>query len=148
MSAKVSSKSRHVLFLDGDCVFCQKSATLLHQIDRRGRLYYAPLQGETASVLPSSWRELKGDNNQATGAAVLTEAWQTDQQVHWRGADAILRALYLAGGVFVIFWPLHLLPRWFKSGLYQLIARNRHRLQLGKDTCSLPNAKFQEHLLP
>lgn len=148
MKQSSSSKPRHVLFLDGDCVFCQKSATLLHQIDQHEHLYFAPLQGKTAEILPASWRQLRDNKQRAMGAAVLTEAWETDQQVHWRGADAILRALFLAGGIFVIFWPLHWLPRWIKSPVYQFIARHRHRLTSKKSTCTIPDAQFSKYLLP
>jgi len=138
----------NILFLDGDCVFCQKSATALHRLDRNGQLHFAPLQGETAKILPEAWRELKDANQQAAGAAVLTEAWETEQQVHWRGLDAILRALYLTGGVSIIFWPIHWLPRWIKSPIYQFIARHRHRLTFGKQSCELPDAEFRNHMLP
>ncbi|BDS06117.1 hypothetical protein NT6N_11570 [Oceaniferula spumae] len=138
----------NILFLDGDCMFCQQSATMLHRLDKRGRLHFAPLQGETARILPEAWRQLEDTNNQASGAAVLTEYYGSDRQMHWRGADAILRSLYLTGGIFKIFWPLHWLPRWIKSPAYQFIARHRHRLKFGKESCSLPDAKFREHMLP
>ena len=148
MKNPTSSEPRHILFLDGDCVFCQKSAVLLHRIDQRERLYFAPLQGETAKALPASWRQLKDEKERSTGAAVLTEAWATDQQIHWRGADAILRAIYLAGGIGVILWPLYWLPSWIKSPFYRFLARHRHRLTFGKKDCVIPDAHFRDHLLP
>lgn len=148
MSATRPTAARNILFLDGDCVFCQKSATLLHRFDKAGELHYAPLQGETAKSLPAAWRLLGNANDHAVGAAVLAEAWGTDRQTHWRGADAILRALYLAGGVLKIFWPLHWLPAWIKAPVYSFIARHRRRLAFGNYTCGLPDARFREHMLP
>ena len=148
MKNPTSSELRHILFLDGDCVFCQKSAVLLHRIDQRERLYFAPLQGETAKALPASWRQLKDEKERATGAAVLAEAWATDQQIHWRGADAILRAIYLAGGIGVILWPLYWLPHRIKSSAYRFIARHRHLLSSSKATCMIPDDHFKQFLLP
>lgn len=142
------NKPRHVLFLDGECVFCQKSATLIHRVDKRGRLYFAPLQGETAKVLPTSWRKLKDENLLASGAAVLTEAWDTQEQIHWRGADAMLRALYLTGGILIMFWPLYWLPHRIKSSAYRFIARHRHLLSSSKATCMIPDDHFKQFLLP
>lgn len=148
MSESKPTAPRNILFLDGDCVFCQKSATVLHRLDQRGRLHFAPLQGETAKILPSAWRQLKDANQQSSGAAVFTEGYQTDEQIHWRGADAILRALYLCGGISKTAWPLHWVPNWIKSSCYQFIARNRLKLPFSKKSCDLPDARFREHMLP
>lgn len=147
MTDKPASKPRHVLFLDGDCLLCQKSVALIHRIDRHASLYFATLQGETAKSLPDSWKILIDKNNHATGAAVLTEAWQSEYQVHWRGPDAILRSLYLAGGVFAIFWPLSWLPKWIKSPIYQLIARHRHRLPFS-NSYPFPTEELKARFLP
>ena len=138
---------RHVLFLDGDCLFCQKSAHFIHQVDQHDHLYFAPLQGETAKSLPDSWKILIDDKNRPTGAAVFTEAWQTEKETHWRGADAIIRALYLAGGIFKIVWPLAWLPNWIKTPAYQLIARFRYRLPITK-ACTIPNEEIRKYFLP
>lgn len=148
MSAQKHPPVSHVIFLDGDCVFCQNSATLLHRLDHRKQLYFAPLQGETANILPASWRDLKDEKGRASGALVLIENWKHDHPIHWQGFDAVLRSLYLARGIFVIFWPLHWLPEWLKSQTYQFVARQRHRLTFGKKNCPLPDEHFRKHLLP
>ncbi|MBK1831438.1 DUF393 domain-containing protein [Verrucomicrobiaceae bacterium R5-34] len=137
-----------ILFLDGDCVFCQKSATLLHRWDRYDRLHFAPLQGETAELLPQAWRQLTDENQQASGAAVLTEHYGTNKQTHWRGADAILRALYHCGGISKLFWLLHFLPQWLKSPSYRWVARHRHRLTSGQPHCLIPDESFRKKMLP
>lgn len=148
MSLPSINQPRHILFLDGDCVLCQKSATLLHKIDKQKNLYFAPLQGETAKILPNAWRVLMDDNQRATGAVVLTEASNTEKPIHWRGADAILRALYLSGGVFTIFWPLYWLPCWIKSPVYQLIAKHRHHAGIQNRSCLIPDTDMKNHFLP
>lgn len=140
-----------ILYLDGDCVVCQKSARWLHKRDKRGRLHFAPLQGETARQnLPAEWLTLEDDDGTSTGAAVLAEKGKNglaNNTRHWRGPDAILRSLYLLGWPWKILWPLHWLPRFLKDAGYNLIARNRHRLGGGKE-CELPSAAFQKQTLP
>jgi predicted DCC family thiol-disulfide oxidoreductase YuxK len=39
------------LFFDGDCAFCHASVRRVARWDKRGRVCFAPLQGETARKL-------------------------------------------------------------------------------------------------
>lgn len=135
--------NRIILFLDGECLFCQKSALLVHKLDTKNRIYFAPLQGETAALLPQEWRLI----SQKSGAVVLSEDINGDF-MFWRGADAVLRTLRIIGGIWTIFWPLRFLPKWLTGGIYSLIARNRYRIAGRKESCSLPDAEFSNKMLP
>ena len=148
MNSSTHNSPQNVLFLDGDCVFCQRSAIFLHHLDKRGALYFAPLQGTTAEILPELWRTTVDAKQKAAGAAVLTEFIHSAKPIHWRGVDAILRSLYLAGGIGIVFWPLHWLPKWIKWPCYNFIARHRHCLTSSNAKCSLPTDSFRKHMLP
>lgn len=141
------SNNKNVLFLDGDCVFCQRSAQLVHRIDKRNVLHFAPLQGETARSLPEGWRLMDSTNSGAPSAAVLAEHFGSET-VWWRGADAILRTLKLIGGFWSYFWPLHHLPEWLKEPVYEWIAKNRYRIAGKTSACELPTKTFAEKLMP
>ena len=136
------SGNPHTLFIDGNCSFCQRSVRLLMSFDPDRALRFAPLQGSTAEQLPT---EYKLTNDQASDAAVLLEKPNEDSSKLWRGPDAILRSLYLAGGPASLIWPLHLLPKWIKNTSYQWIAK--HRLKLSKN-CPLPTPEQRELFLP
>ena len=162
-----TTKGKHILFLDGQCVFCQKSARTLHHLDKHQRIHFAPLQGTTATALPSDWRLQDNTSSQDTinpssgdsslkettseppipSYAVLSESLE-DEIVLWRGPDAILRSLKLMGGIGVIFWPLHLFPSFLKNGVYQFIAKNRYRIAGKTNTCSIPDESFKQMMLP
>ncbi len=138
----------HVLFLDGDCVFCQRSAVILHRIDRHDRLFFTTLQGETAQQLPEEWRRISNPQGGASGTAVLAENFGSTNVRFWRGADAPLRSLRIIGGMWSAFWLLSYCPKPIKDWVYQIIARNRHRLSGKNKTCTLPDEEFKARMLP
>ena len=96
---KSGAKNTGVLFLDGDCLFCQKSVKCLYEIDRLKKLHFSTLQGEAAEALPSRWRTTEDGSGAASGEMVLIENYQQDNEKRWRGASAVLRTFYIIGGV-------------------------------------------------
>jgi predicted DCC family thiol-disulfide oxidoreductase YuxK len=118
-----------LLLYDGGCGLCDRAVRFLAARDRRGRLRFAPLQGEAAAP----WRE-----SARTSPAgpfewlVLVE----DDRVR-RGADAVARALVLAGGSARALGALLTgLPRPLADRAYRALARRRGRLF--PPSCALP----------
>jgi hypothetical protein len=89
---------KHILFLDGECVICQRSARLLHKWDRVGEVYFSTLQGKTAAMLPAEWKRLTDERGRPAGTAVLVENAGRSDERRWRSADAIFdsRRVFLA----------------------------------------------------
>jgi predicted DCC family thiol-disulfide oxidoreductase YuxK len=102
--SKSIGEMEHVLFIDGDCAFCQKSAKILTSIDGHEVLNFSSLTGETSALIPHHF------DHREKRAAILLENPDTENQRAWQGADAILRSLYLCGGVFSLLWILRFLP--------------------------------------
>jgi len=117
-----------VLIYDGDCGFCTASARWLQ----------ARLPG-AAAVTPHQAIDL--------APVGLTEA-ETSRAAYWvdetgsthRGAAAIAAALAACGGTWGIIGRLLAIPplSWLASGVYAVVARNRHRLPGATDACRLP----------
>ena len=143
----MDTTGKHILFFDGDCLFCQKTAQILYRWDNTQTTYFTSLQGETASMLPPTWRNTTDTKGRASGNAVLIESCGQSDELRWRGANATLRALYLTRGPLAIFWIFYFLPDFLKNTVYDFIARNRHRLS-GNKSCPLPNQCFRDRLLP
>ncbi|MGB0992294.1 MAG: thiol-disulfide oxidoreductase DCC family protein [Akkermansiaceae bacterium] len=139
---------KHILFLDGDCVFCQTSAQRLHRLDQQKHIYFSTLQGETASSLPDDWRVLETADGTATGAAVLAEDVGENTPHYWRAADAMLRSFYLAGGVLKCLWLFHWLPLRLRDSLYHWLSEHRHLLTPAGAQCPIPNETFKKQILP
>lgn len=141
---KAAENKKHILFIDGDCSFCQHTTRTLMSIDSKNVLHFSSLSNETAKQLPKQWRVTEADNK-STGAAVLLEH-QPNQEKHWRGADAILRSLHLTGGPLAILWLLHYIPNVIKDNIYQYISK--HRLKIVSTACPLPTPEQQQKFLP
>ena len=145
---KSRTKNTGLLFLDGDCLFCQKSVKSLYELDRLKNLHFSTLQGEAAEALPASWRTTEDCRGEASGEMVLIENFQQSNEKRWRGASAILRTFYIIGGIWSLLWWLNMVPSFIKDSVYQVIGKNRHRFNGGKKTCELPTKEFSERFIP
>lgn len=136
------SQRDHLLFVDADCAFCQKSARIMDSVDSQNVIQFSTLQGETA--------ELIRDKPEEISVAVLIENPESKSQLKWQGADAILRSLYLCGGALSLFWILHHLPSSLKNNIYRLVAKYRHRIRIPFTSrqCNLLTPEQQTRYLP
>jgi predicted DCC family thiol-disulfide oxidoreductase YuxK len=126
-----------ILFYDGDCGLCDRFVNFLIAQDRRGRLHYAPLQGETArSAVPA-------DVAGSVDSVILLD----EQGLHVR-SDAALRAIARLGGA----WRLASLgrgvPRLIRDGVYDHVATNRYQWFGGARVCRLPDRTQRRRFLP
>lgn len=130
-----------VLFFDGDCAFCTRWVNRVFDLDRRGVIDFSPLQGELAR---RHGLEKHADLNVGT-MVVLREA---DGTVFLRG-DAVLELARALGGWCRIGLLGRLIPGRVRDGIYQWIARNRHRFGGGKDdACRMPTVAFRQRMRP
>lgn len=118
-----------LLLFDGGCGLCDRAVRFLATCDRRRRLRFAPLQGEAAAP----WRE---DARAVPGGPFEWLVLVEDGRVR-RGADAVARALDLAGGPARPLAALvAALPRSLRDRAYGAVARRRG--QLFPPSCALP----------
>lgn len=121
-----------IFLYDGDCAFCTSTARF---IERHVRT--------TAEITPWQWADLPslGVDRQAAEVAVL---W-VERGVVVSGPNAIAVLLRRAQW----YWrPLGFLGSltpvsWLTWPVYNLIARNRHRLPGGTPACPAPQAERQ-----
>lgn len=125
--------ARTVVFYDGECLFCQGGARWFLRRDRRRRLVFASLQGDTAA-------RLFADTDLTTSLKTLvvaTEPGTPRQALHLK-TSAVVTALKELPGL----WPmvarlLQWVPRSLADAGYDFIARHRHRLRR-EQACPLP----------
>lgn len=138
----------HILFLDGDCLLCRRTAYRLHRLDQSKKIRFSTLQGKTADMLPWEWRTLTDDEGVPSGHAVLAECTENGEFRYWQGANAILRALKLTASWVSLCWIFYYLPAIIKNALYGMVARNRHKLRCAHTTCPAPTQSFNDASLP
>lgn len=131
-----------LLLYDGTCGFCAASVQLVLRHDRRGTLRFAPLQGVTGQEILARHPEL---------AAVDSVLWVDDpggpnEQLSSRSTAALRTARYLGGAwhLMRIGW---IAPRPIRDAVYDLIARNRHRIPFQADVCALPAPEVRHRFL-
>jgi predicted DCC family thiol-disulfide oxidoreductase YuxK len=128
----------HIILYDGVCGLCAKTVRWLIAHDR-GRLHYAPLQGETATRL----RALHPRIPTRVESVVLVD----DGQVHLRSKAFLHVARHLTRP-----WrwahAFRWLPAFLLDPFYYLVARTRYRLFGKYDACRLPTSSERARLLP
>ncbi|HEY5951346.1 MAG TPA: DCC1-like thiol-disulfide oxidoreductase family protein [Kofleriaceae bacterium] len=127
-----------VVLYDGECGLCHRSVRFLMKRDR-GRLWYAPLQGETAAALRARHAEIP----HTLESVVLVD----HERVFLRSKAFLYVARYLTRP-----WRWAYLVRWLPAALldlgYRVIARIRYRVWGKLDSCQRPTADQRAHLLP
>jgi len=117
-----------VLFYDGDCGLCNRAVRFVLRHERKACVSFASTQSAVCRELLSPRIELK----LVESSLVLLEG----DRVSVKSA-AVFRLAVLMGG-----WPKWLaafsvLPTAFTDYLYNLVARNRHRLFGKSANCAL-----------
>jgi predicted DCC family thiol-disulfide oxidoreductase YuxK len=134
---------RLVLY-DGACGLCQRGVRLLLRLDRRQRLHFAPLQGETAARVFATLPPLPANLDSVvyvTDAGTPQAAWRTE-------GEAVLALAREVGGVAHLARGLAVLPRSWRDGLYRALARRRHRWFPYRPDCPLPTPTQRARFLP
>jgi predicted DCC family thiol-disulfide oxidoreductase YuxK len=127
-----------IVFFDGVCGFCNFWVDFLLARDRRGRLRFAPLQGETARGMLSS----------VDVEQLHTLVLWTPRKVY-RKSSAVVRILFLLGGFWAVYGGLlWLIPRPLRNWGYGFVARRRYRIFGKKDACRMPTPDERARFLP
>ena len=109
---------------DGECGLCERCVRLLLVSDRRGRLRFAPLQGEAAQ----QFLHERGLPTEDFDSAIFVPDWTQRLEVAplYR-TDALLAAMQEAGGIWRTVTWLRVLPGAWRDGAYRWVARWRKR---------------------
>jgi predicted DCC family thiol-disulfide oxidoreductase YuxK len=127
-----------VVFMDGTCVLCSRTARIIAKLDKRQDFRICPVQTPLGQAVlrhygldaadPDSWLYLED------GRA-------------YTSMDAVIRAGLRLGGWGRTVAALKALPRPARDWLYQRIARNRYRFFGHTDICALPDPALRRRLI-
>ena len=132
--AAATSLERPILFVDGCCVLCQRTAAWVARRDRRGRVALAALQGKTARrLLPGAVRAA------AQNGMPGTVVWRTPGGHLLLRSSAVLAVIAALGGLYRAVAVVRLVPAPLRDALYDAVARRRRWFGVTRD-CLLPAA--------
>ena len=135
--------NRPLLLYDETCGFCQAAVQFVLRHDRKRSLRFASLEGEHGRSLIEVTPELEGidsivwvEEDAGTGTSrVLTRS------------DAALRIVRYLGGAWPLLLVFRTVPRPWRDGFYDFVARHRRRLMGRADGCLVPAAEDRHRFL-
>lgn len=114
-----------VLLFDGECGLCMRCVRWLLTLDRRKRLKFAPLQGETAQT----YLRLRGMPGDDFDSAIFVADWaRREELAPVFKTDALLASLAVVDGLGRVVYCLKMLPRNWRDAVYDWVARRRFQL--------------------
>ncbi len=136
--------ARLVLY-DGVCGFCDRTVQWLLRHDPEGRLFFAPLQGETAKAILARHPEVPEDLD----AIIFVEnaGAGDDERVTWRSRAVFRICSQLQDRWRFIAW-LGVFPAFLADLGYRFIAKIRHRIWGTLDQCRVPSESEKARFLP
>lgn len=123
-----------IVFYDGDCGFCHHSVQTIRRLDRHARIFYAPLQGDTA-------RSILTDDQIRN----LDTLYFYDNGRLFNRSAAVIRIAKRIGGIYSMAVLFLVIPRFLRDAVYDRIAANRHAMS---DHCEIPTERDRKFFLP
>lgn len=127
-----------VVFMDGNCVLCTRTARIISKLDRAGDFRICPVQSALGQAVLKHYG-LDTDNPDSWLYLVDGRAYTS--------MDAIIRAGTRLGGLGNMVRVFQLLPRPAQDWLYRRIARNRYGLFGRTNMCALPDPALRRRLI-
>ncbi len=128
-------ENKNIVYFDGVCGFCNSSVDFAIRQDKKNKLLFTPLQGETAST----------NLGNLVGEQLTTVIFQTKGKLYQK-SEAGIRILYTIGGFWKIAIILLIFPSFLRDFIYDFISRNRYKWFGKKEACRIPTkeerAKF------
>lgn len=135
MSNKQIEGRQQVVLFDGVCGFCNASVDFILSRDRDKKFLFSPLQGKFANEqVPEECMDLNTIIYFRNGMIL-------------RRSSAVLRILVDLGGLWVVVWPLLLIPAFLRDFFYRMIANSRHLISKKRAACRLPSPEEKERFL-
>lgn len=126
----------NVIFFDGYCGLCNGFVDFMMKIDRKGVFKFSPLQSEFAKSHVSA-----KDIEELKSVVVLIDGRT------YKKAEAVLKALYLLGGIWKSTLLFNHLPDKILNYGYDLVAENRYSLFGKRETCRLPSPEEKSRFI-
>jgi len=127
----------NIVYFDGVCGLCNKSVDFIIRHDKKKKLLFTPLQGETAKLnLHSTVLE--------SFDSIL---FQQNNQLYYK-SDAAIKIMYTIGGLWKSVIILFIFPKFIRDAVYSFIAKYRYKWFGKKESCRIPTKDEREQFLP
>jgi len=128
----------NIILFDGVCNFCDASVNFIIDRDKKNVFKFAALQSEKGQEILDYFKLPKDDFD----SFVFIE----NDKV-FKKSSAALRIANKLGGLWKIFYPFIIIPKFIRDFFYNLIAKNRYKLFGKKDACRIPTPELKQKFL-
>lgn len=132
------NESHPVVLFDGVCNLCNRSVQFIIRRDKKDQFRFAALQGKTGQEILAR-HGLPADS---FNSFILAEG----DKIYTRSTGA-LRMLRILGLPWSLFYVYIIVPRFFRDGVYNWIARNRYRWYGRQESCIIPTPELRKKFL-
>ena len=129
--------NRLVLF-DGVCNFCNFWIQFALKRDKKERLMFGSLQGETAQQLLPQYN---------IDPTVITSVIFIEDGIAYRESTAALKVCRYLNGGWKLLYALIVIPAFIRDGIYKWIGKNRYRWFGKQESCMLPTAEQRKRFV-
>ena len=133
-----------MIFYDGVCALCNQTVKLLLKFDKKQRLMFSPLQGETAKTFLKRHSEIQPGQQ----SVIFVKNLNAPGEKIYERSEAILNSLLEVGGFWKLSYFCKIIPIPIRDIIYKWIARNRYKWFGKYEQCPLPDKQQQKRFLP
>lgn len=130
---------KKIILFDGVCNLCNRAVQFVIKRDKKDMFRFAPLQSEIGAQLI----EQRGIDISRIDSIILIEP----SIAFYVKSDAALEIGKSFGGIWKLLGIFDWIPRVFRDGIYDLVARNRYRWFGRKDACMVPTPELKQKFL-
>ncbi|MBM7605449.1 putative DCC family thiol-disulfide oxidoreductase YuxK [Metabacillus crassostreae] len=127
-----------ILLFDGVCNLCNKTVQFIIRADKKELFKFTSLQSTTGQSLLT---KVKLPTSHFDSIVMIE-----DGKVYTK-STAALKVCKKLGGIWLFLYPLMLIPKPFRDGIYQLIAKNRYKWFGKSNDCMLPSPDIKKRFL-
>lgn len=127
-----------IILFDGVCNFCNNAVNFVIKRDKKASIHFAPLQSEIGRQLLIKYQLPTNTMN--------TFIFIESGKAYMKSTAALKVCRYLNG-----LWPLSysfiIVPKFFRDGIYNWIAKNRYKWFGIKQECMIPTPDVRSRFL-
>jgi predicted DCC family thiol-disulfide oxidoreductase YuxK len=128
-----------IIYFDGVCNLCKGSVQFILKRDKKDLFRFASLQGISGRAFLQA--------NQISQEHLDTFILQEGEKIYTR-SNAALRVLRHIGGFWKLCYLFIIVPRFIRDWVYDIISKNRYTWFGKKESCWLPEPKWEKRFLP
>ncbi len=136
-SSNINNHPSPLIIYDGFCHLCNRSVNFILKHDNKKIFRFTPFHSSFAIKMLTENIEMPKGN---------TVILLLDGKTYTR-SDAALKTMMLLKRKWKLFYPLYLIPKFIRNGIYNIIAHNRYNWFGKQNTCINPPFEFKDRFI-